>query len=43
MAASRDLTGGAVDLALGQHRAAGVIHTGQQVNLAAAAQRCCGR
>jgi hypothetical protein len=38
-----DLAGGAVDLALGQHRAAGVVHTGQQVDLAAvvagAAQR----
>jgi hypothetical protein len=30
-----DLAGGAVDLALGQHRAGGVVHTGQQVDLAA--------
>jgi hypothetical protein len=38
-----DLAGGAADLALGQHRAAGVVHTGQQVDLVAvvagAAQR----
>ena len=33
-----DLAGGAVDLALGQHRAAGVVHRGQQVDLAAI---CC--
>jgi hypothetical protein len=30
-----DLFGGAGDLALGQHRAAGVVHTGQQVDRAA--------
>jgi hypothetical protein len=38
-----DLAGGAIDLALGQHHAAGVVHTGKQVDLAAvvagAAQR----
>jgi hypothetical protein len=32
-----DFAGGAVDPALGQHRAAGVVHTGQQVDLAAVA------
>jgi hypothetical protein len=30
-----DLLGGATNLALGQHRAAGVVHTGQQVHPAA--------
>jgi hypothetical protein len=30
-----DLLGCAADLALGQHRAAGVVHTGQQVHRAA--------
>jgi hypothetical protein len=32
-----DLARGAVDLALGQDRAAGVVHRGQQVDLAAIA------
>jgi hypothetical protein len=31
----RDLAGGAVDLALGEHRAGGVVHRGHQVDLAA--------
>jgi hypothetical protein len=30
-----DLTRGAVDLTLGQHRAAGVVHRGEQVDLPA--------
>jgi hypothetical protein len=30
-----DLAGGAVDLALGQHTAGGVVHRGEQVDLAA--------
>jgi len=30
-----DLAGGAVDLALGEHGAGGVVHRGEQVDLAA--------
>jgi hypothetical protein len=37
------LAGGAVDLALGQHPAGGVLHGGQQVDLPAAATRAAQR